>query len=624
MDPQQRLLLQLTWEALEDAGIRPSTLAGAEVGVFVGASHTDYGHTLFSDHAVADSQFATGTALSVLSNRISYAFDFRGPSLTIDTACSSSLVALHHAAQALESGRIETAIVAGINLIISPASFIAFSQASMLSPTGLCHTFSADADGFVRGEGGAVLVLRRMSQAKANRNPVHAVILATDINSDGRTNGISLPSLEAQEALLQRIYARASIEPERLAFVEAHGTGTPAGDPIEANALGRSLGAQRSTPLPIGSIKTNIGHLEPAAGVAGLLKAALALNHGVLPKSLHFTKPNPHIDFERLKLSVCQEALLLPDAAQRCAGVNSFGFGGTNAHAVIAPGRKAGPPSGDVSAGRFFALSADSKPALLELARAYGHRVAQLSDADTEILSRAVAHRREHMGERIVVASTKANTVASALSAYAAGADHSHLHSGRAIGTDIPVAFVYSGNGSQWSGMGQVAYRHSTPFRSRFDEIDRLFHSFAGWSLLEAMFSDSLEQRLPLTSVAQPLIFAIQSAATAALLAHGLRPSAVLGHSVGEVAAAEAAGALDLRTAVKVIYFRSKHQELTHKAGRMAVVLASGGDSKINHRPVWGGGDRCDQQPSRRDHCGRGRRARAIQGARRSKEHHSY
>jgi acyl transferase domain-containing protein/NADPH:quinone reductase-like Zn-dependent oxidoreductase/acyl carrier protein/NADP-dependent 3-hydroxy acid dehydrogenase YdfG/SAM-dependent methyltransferase len=576
MDPQQRILLQLTWEALEDAGIRPSSIAGTNVGVFVGASQADYGHKFFGDHAVADSHFATGTALAIVANRISYIYDLRGPSLTVDTACSSSLVALHQAVEALRSGRIETAIVGGINVIASPASFIAFSQASMLSPTGLCQAFSAKADGFVRAEGGTVFVLRKAAHAHGSRNPVRGLILATDVNSDGRTNGISLPSMEAQEVLLQRIYSRAAIDPNRLAFVEAHGTGTPAGDPIEANALGRSLGHERSDPLPIGSIKTNIGHLEPASGLAGVLKALLALNHGILPPSLHFSEPNPNIDFGRLNLTVSDQSLLLPDSPLRCAGVNSFGFGGTNAHAIVAAGRKNPMPVVGHAAGTsVFVLSAESKPALVELAQKYAERVTHLSDEDTATLASAIVHRRDHLGDRIVISSCASENVIEALNAYVSGTDNAHVTAGTAVGDDMPVAFVYSGNGSQWVGMGLSAYRHSAPFRAHFSLIDSLFQQIAGWSLKEALFSETLQDRLPLTSVAQPLIFAIQSSITAALRARGIRPAAVLGHSVGEVAAAEAAGILDLRTAVEVIHVRSTHQELIRGAGRMMAVLAS-------------------------------------------------
>lgn len=578
MDPQQRILLQLTWEALEDAGIRPSSIAGSDVGVYVGASQTDYGHGFFGDYASADSHFATGTALAILANRISHIYDLRGPSITVDTACSSSLVAFHEAAEALRSGRVDTAIVGGINVIASPASFIAFSQASMLSPTGLCRAFSGDADGFVRAEGGAVLVLRKASHAQTNKNPVHGLVLATDVNSDGRTNGISLPSLAAQEALLQRVYSRASLSPDRLAFVEAHGTGTPAGDPIEAAALGRSIGRARSNALPIGSIKTNIGHLEPASGMAGLLKAFMALNHGILPPSLHFSEPNPNIDLERLNLTICNKPLLLPNAAQQMAGVSSFGFGGTNAHVVIAAGKKVAAPAQTSMTGLpteagLFAFSADSKTALIELAKQYKVRVANLSNQDTATLASAIIHRRDHLSNRMVVSSSRSQDVTRALTSFMAGEGNNLFATGTAGGDNIPVTFVYSGNGSQWIGMGRSAYRHNARFRTRFDQVDRHFKELAGWSLAEALFNDSLQ--LPLTSVGQPLIFAIQSAATAALRARGLRPSVVMGHSVGEVAAAEAAGILSLRAAVEVIYSRSTHQELARGAGRMAAVLAS-------------------------------------------------
>jgi len=573
MDPQQRILLQLTWEALEDAGIRPSAIAGTDVGVFVGASQTDYAHAISGDQAIADSHFATGNALAVLANRISYIYDLHGPSITLDTACSSSLVALHHATEALRAGRIETAIVGGINVIASPAQFVTFSQASMLSPTGVCHAFSADADGYVRAEGGVVLVLRRSVPSASS---VHGIILASDVNSDGRTNGISLPSAKWQEELLNRVYSRAGITPERLSFVEAHGTGTPVGDPIEANAVGRSLGRTRSAPLPIGSIKTNIGHLEPASGLAGLLKALLALNHRILPRSLNFREPNPNIDFQGLNLTVCEEPLLLPETERSCAGVNSFGFGGTNAHVVVAPGREAKEADGRgrVSGSEVFALSASTKPALVALAQNYCERLAHLSDQDIARTASAIAHRRDFLQNRLVISAKRCSEVTAALEAFIAGSEHPQLEAGTAIGKELPIAFVYSGNGSQWVGMGLSAYRHNAKFRAHFDNVDDHFRQVAGWSLKEALFSDRLGDRLALTRVAQPLIFAIQSGMTAALNACGVRPSAVIGHSVGEVAAAEAAGILDLRTAVEVIHFRSAHQEKVRGLGRMAAILA--------------------------------------------------
>jgi acyl transferase domain-containing protein/NADPH:quinone reductase-like Zn-dependent oxidoreductase/NADP-dependent 3-hydroxy acid dehydrogenase YdfG/acyl carrier protein len=577
IDPQQRLLLQLTWEALEDAGIRPSSIAGSDVGVYVGASQTDYGHSFFRDPSVTDAHSATGTALAILANRISHVYGLHGPSLTIDTACSSSLVALHQAMEALRSGRIDTAIVGGCNLLAGPSSWVGFSQAGMLSEKGLCQAFAADADGFVRAEGAVVLILRKAAHAHAQKNPVHGLVLASDVNSDGRTNGISMPNLEAQETLLQRLYARHKIDFDRLAFIEAHGTGTAVGDPIEAAALGRSIGRNRAASLTIGSIKTNIGHLEPASGLAGVLKAILALNHGILPASLHFNEPNPAIDFAALNVRVCTQPLLLPKSAGQYAGVNSFGFGGTNAHAVVAAGPKAPlPQAGEGQAdAEIFALSANSSASLIELAQHYAERVPQLSDQETATLASAIMHRRERQPNRIVISSVRSEEVARALNAVIAGTQDAALTTGTAIGDEMPVACVYSGNGSQWVGMGRSAYRKNQHFRARFDQVDGYFKQIGGWSLKDAMFSDTLDERLALTSIAQPLIFGIQVASTAALRASGLRPAAVLGHSVGEVAAAEAAGILDLRTATKVIYYRSMHQELTRDLGRMAAVFAS-------------------------------------------------
>jgi phthiocerol/phenolphthiocerol synthesis type-I polyketide synthase C len=578
MDPQQRILLQLTWEAFEDAGIRPSSVAGSAIGVYVGACQVEYAHRYGMDQAVADSHFATGTSLAVISNRISHAFDLRGPSMTIDTACSSSLVALHEAVEAIRSGRIDTAIVGGANIIASPGSFIAFSQASMLSPSGLCRAFSSEADGFVRGEGCAIIVLQNARKADLALRPVHGYVVATGVNSDGHTAGISLPSLDGQRSLLDQVYRGADIDPERLAFVEAHGTGTPVGDPIEAMALGRALGARRGSarPLPIGSIKTNIGHLEPAAGMAGLIKALLALKHRRLPASLHFAEPSPHIDFEDLNLAVCDEPMALPDAGHQLAGVNSFGFGGTNAHAVVAPGRSDARPSRDaVRSGTMFAISAATEPALAALAASYAQRIEGLGDVQRSTLAGAAIHRRERMVRRAVVTAFEAGAISRAFAACAAGTADPNLVSGETIGTSLPIAFVYSGNGTQWAGMGRSAFEHGPAFAAHFDRLDGVFEPMAGWSLRHMLFADDLAEKLALTTVAQPLLFALQSAATAELRARGFVPTAVLGHSVGEVAAAEAAGILDWKTALALVLDRSRYQEKMRGAGRMLAVRAA-------------------------------------------------
>lgn len=577
MDPQQRILLKLTWEALEDAGVPPSSLAGTETGVYIGACQVEYGHRFGLDHAVADSHFATGTALSIISNRISYVFDLHGPSMTIDTACSSSMVALHEAVEALRAGRIDTAIVGGVNIIESPSSFIAFSQAGMISPRGRCRAFSETADGFVRAEGAGVLVLQHAGRSDLRSRPVHGYVLATEVNSDGRTSGISLPSLEGQHALLERIYGKAGVDPARLAFVEAHGTGTPVGDPIEATALGQVLGVGRKAagPLLIGSVKTNIGHLEAAAGIGGLFKAFLALKHAQLPASLYFEEPNSHIAFDDLNLRVCTQTLPVQLGADTVAGVNSFGFGGTNAHAIIAPadvqGARAEPR---LARSSLFMLSAETRPALGILAEEYATRVAELSDMARHQVAAAAAHRREWLSERAVVTATQREEVVEALKACAANESHKSLTIGQAVGKDLPIAFVYSGNGSQWAGMGRSAYRDEPGFRAHLQKIDGYFQRLSGWSLCEMLFSEDLAEKLALTTVSQPLLFAIQSAITVELKARGLKPSAVFGHSVGEVAAAEAAGILDLETAVKLIFMRSLHQHRTRGTGRMMAVRA--------------------------------------------------
>ena len=333
---------------------------------------------------------------------------------------------------------------------------------------------------------------------------------------------------------------------------------------------------QRSQPLPIGSIKSNIGHLEPASGLAGVLKALLALNHGILPPSLHVSEPNARIDFARLNLTVCKEPLLLAHELQRIAGVNSFGFGGTNAHVVVGAGRDVvatsnyQKPVGD----GVFMFSAELDAALMALARNYAERLENSSDEETAQLAAAAVHRREHLSKRVVISSVQNQDVARALDSFLAGTADPLLESALALGRSRPLAFVYSGNGSQWAGMGILAYRSNAIFRAQFDRVDELFQEFADWSLKDALFSDDLTDRLKRTSVAQPLIFAIQSASTAALEAAGLRPAAVLGHSVGEVAAAQAAKILDLATAVKVVHFRSTHQEMVQGTGRMAAVLA--------------------------------------------------
>ncbi|NLH82030.1 MAG: polyketide synthase, partial [Phyllobacteriaceae bacterium] len=399
MDPQQRILLEVVWEALENARIPPSSLSGEEIGVYVGASSLDHGNLHAADPASIDSHFMTGNTLSVVSNRVSYVFDWTGPSFTVDTACSSSLVALAQAVRDIRVGRVDTAVVAGVNVLLSPASFVGFSRASMLSPTGLCRPFSAAADGFVRGEGAVAFVLTRADLARPGT--VRAEILAADVNSDGRTSGIALPGLDGQLSLLERVYHGLDLTPDDIAFVEAHGTGTRVGDPIEATAIGRVLGRGRSAPLPIGSVKSNIGHLEPASGVAGMFKALIALETRRLPATLHIDELNPLVDFEDLNLAPASRTVALDaKAPSLVAGVSSFGFGGTNAHVVMRGAPRAEPVPVAAKAERLV-LSAASREVLRPLAAAH----ADLLDAGVAParLAAAVASDRDLLKHRVVV-----------------------------------------------------------------------------------------------------------------------------------------------------------------------------------------------------------------------------
>ncbi|MGM0584934.1 MAG: SDR family NAD(P)-dependent oxidoreductase, partial [Pseudomonadota bacterium] len=577
MDPQQRLMLEVAWEALEHSGLRAADLPRATTGVFVGASSSDYANRFYLDPAAIDAQFMTGNTLSLISNRISHALDLTGPSSTIDTACASGLYALHEAWMAMRAGLVDTAIVGGVNMLLSPFPFVGFSAATMLSKRGLCRAFDADGDGYVRSEGAVVFVLRALETAIAENDRILGVISGIGINSDGRTNGVSLPSYESQRALLEDVYQRLDLDPDRLAFVEAHGTGTRAGDPIETRALGEALGARRTEPLRIGSAKTNVGHLEAGSGLVGLLKAQMALERGVLPPSLHFETPNPDIRFDDWNLRVAAEAEPLPEqAAPLHAGVNNFGFGGANAHAVLRqPTMQERRPAPDRVEPAPLILSARSEESLHALASTWRDRLAEADADEAAALANAAAWRRDRHPHRLIATSDDPVRQVEALEAHLAGRDDPDLVRGRAAAREGRTAFVFSGNGAQHVGMGRAAYDSDPAFRAAFDSVSELFEELSGTSLVEAMRAWDLEARLPRTSLAQPLIFACQVATVRSLADKGLEPDAALGHSVGEVAAAWAAGAFDLADAVRLIHVRSRNQERIRDQGDMAAVLAS-------------------------------------------------
>jgi acyl transferase domain-containing protein len=572
MDPQQRLLLELVWHALEDAGIPTSKISGSTTGVYIGASTTDYSDLRLGDPASTDSYFMTGNTLSVFANRISYVFDLRGPSLTIDTACSSSLVALHHACEAIRSKRVATAIVGGINLLLAPYPYLGFCSASMLSRRGRCFAFDERADGYVRGEGGGVVILKPLADALADKDAVRAVIVGTGVNSDGRTIGLSLPSETAQASLLRSVYAGAGVAPEQLAFFEMHGTGTPAGDPIEAAAVGHSLGQSRSDPLPIGSVKTNIGHLEPASGMAGLLKAALALDRGIVPATLHCETPNPNIAFEKLNLRLVRGAEPVDTARERpYAGVNSFGFGGTNAHVVLAA--PSSQNSGAVAPTTMppLVLSARTDASLRELVQSWCGTLAKAPEERTPILARAAARKRDHHPHRLVALGKDQTTTADMLSEFLDGAPTPGVISGTGVRED-KLAFVFSGNGAQFPGMGRGALLTNPVFRDAVEEVDGLLRQELGWSVTELLESGVSGDILAPADVAQPLLFAVQVGIVRALEAIGVRAAAYFGHSVGEIAAAWGSGALSLADAGRVVVARSHHQQKTKGRGRMMTV----------------------------------------------------
>ncbi|HXP30307.1 MAG TPA: SDR family NAD(P)-dependent oxidoreductase [Stellaceae bacterium] len=571
IDPQQRLLLELAWEAFEDAGVPAARLAGSGAGVYVGASATDHAFLQIGDPATVDAHFMTGNTLSILANRISYVFDLHGPSLTVDTACSSSLVALNLACSALAEGRVPLALVGGVNILLSPYPFIGFSRASMLSRRGRCYAFDQRADGYVRAEGGAVVALKPLAAALADGNAVRGVILASGVNSDGRTTGLSLPSRAAQARLLRSVYAEAEIAPERLAFVEAHGTGTPVGDPLEAAALGEALARHRAAPLPIGSVKSNLGHLEAASGMAGLVKAMLALEHRVLPPSIHCETPNPQIPFAELNLRIAAEPLALAADESAVAGVNSFGFGGTNAHAILAP--PPNRPAAEETASPLppLLLSARAESALRALADEWSGRLAG-APAETAVrLIRAAARRRDHHKHRLVALGATPAELARSLRSHGAAQPSARLASGAALAQG-KLAFVFSANGSQWPGMARDALAHSAAFRDTVREVDALLRPLLGWSVRDRLEAGCDAEALARTDCAQPLLFAVQVGITAALREHGVAGAAHLGYSVGEIAACWAAGALTLGDAARVIVMRSRQQQRTHGMGRMAAL----------------------------------------------------
>lgn len=582
LDPQHRILLELAWESMENAGYQPSSLEGTNCAVYVGVSGLDYGTRGLDDLSMISAHTMTGNTLSIAANRLSYVFDLRGPSLAVDTACSSSLVALHHACRSIQSGESSMALVGGVNVLLHPYPFIGFTKASMLSADGRCKAFDASGDGYVRSEGGVVLLLKPLKNALRDGDNVQAVILSSGVNADGaRKTGITIPSSEGQAELMQLVLQQAGLAGKDIDFVEAHGTGTVIGDPIEALAIGSVYGKDRQNPLPIGSVKANIGHLEPASGLAGLVKTVLALKNQALPPAAHLKKPNTHIDFSGLNIELVQnyKKLTKVNGKPLIAGLNSFGFGGANAHVLLQEFQsKQVPNNSEGNAHQPIPplfLSAKTDAALRDMAASYNEYLQGKTLQNFYDVAYAAATTREQMTARLALKPLSVQDAIETLSLFSEGAVPAKAVFEEKLKEPGSVAFVYAGNGAQWHGMCKVLMAQSPRFTEILNSIDAVMEPVAGFSIIDELTADESNSRIDDTKVVQPLLFAIQAAITLLLKESGVTPFAVTGHSVGEVAAAWAAGAFDLEQAVHVICARSSAQALTRGSGRMAAVAMS-------------------------------------------------
>jgi acyl transferase domain-containing protein len=571
MDPQQRILLETAFEALDDAGLVQERLASSATGVFVACYNDDYALWRMSDLSRIDAYTGLGTAHCVACGRLSFLLDLRGPSLVVDTGCSSSLVAVHLAVQSLRAGECRAALAAGVNLVLSPEMTVSLSKWGFMAADGRCKTFDARADGFVRGEGCGVVVLKRLADAIGDGDRVLAVIRGTAVNEDGRSTVLTAPSGPAQQAVIGQALENARVDASEITYIEAHGTGTALGDPIEVGALADALGREGEAPCLVGSVKTNVGHLEAAAGMAGLIKTVLALRHEYIPPSLHFRQLNPDITLEGTRLQVAADGRSWPRDRERrrLAGVSSFGFGGTNAHVIVEEAPMLPAPETDAST-YLLPISARSASSLEALAARYAAMLRPDEGPSAWDVCYTASVRRTHHEYRAVAAGRTKAELGDAMAAIAAGESRWDAAKGRRLaGRRSGPVFVFCGQGPQWWAMGRELARRDDVFRATLEEVAALIDPVAGWSLLAELQADESASRLADTAVAQPAIFAIQVALTAALRARGVEPAAVVGHSVGEIAAACAAGLLPLDRAARLVVHRGRIMQQATGSGRM-------------------------------------------------------
>ncbi len=579
MDPQQRLLLEVSWEALERSGHAPERLQGNRVGVFIGNDGQDYEQLVNQSldqaegHALA-AYIGTGNAAAGLVGRLSYTFGFTGPSLLIDTACSSSLVAVHQACQSLRQGECTMALAGGVKLHVTPGGFIVISKARMISPEGRCKTFDATADGYARGEGCGVVVLKPLSVAQQDGDPILAVIRGSAVNQDGPSSGLTVPNGQSQQQLIQQALTQANVDPNEISYLEAHGTGTSLGDPIEVNAAAAALGLNREHPLLMGSVKTNIGHLEGAAGVSGLIKVVLALHHQTIPPHLHFQTPNPQIDWDHLPLRVPTQ----PEpwlGTRRLAGVSSFGFTGTNAHVILeeAPAVEQSPSDLRVRPQHLLVLSAKSADALAAKVRDYDHYLLTTQEQDLGAICHSTNVGRGHFPHRLAVQGQSVAEIGDKLQAFQAQQDALGLHHGQVEDSQTPkVAFLFTGQGSQYVGMGKELYETQPTFKRAIDQCAETLDLSLGQSLVSVLFEPT--SPLDNTAFAQPALFALEYALAQLWLAWGVQPDIVMGHSVGEYVAACIAGVFTLEEGLKLISERARLMSQLPGEGAMVSALA--------------------------------------------------